>query len=104
MNDIDRTAIAGVAGANGSDPGAVVTGGAGGGLLGERLRDLLALTAAEARVAEALFEGATPREAAEAFGISYNTVHVHLGRVFRKTGTNRQSQLMRLMVRAAGLG
>ena len=69
----------------------------------QRLRDLFALTPAEARVAAALFEGATPREAAEGLRISFHTVHVHLARIFEKTGTNRQSQLVRLMMRAVGV-
>ncbi len=90
-----------VPGAGANNP-AGEAGALGGGLLGARLRDLFALTPAEARVAVALFEGATPRETADALGISFNTVHVHLARIFRKTGTGRQSQLMRAMMRAVG--
>jgi DNA-binding CsgD family transcriptional regulator/PAS domain-containing protein len=64
------------------------------------VRDLFGLTPAEARVALALFEGASPREAAETLGVSLNTVRVHLARVFEKTGARRQSDLVRLMMRA----
>jgi DNA-binding CsgD family transcriptional regulator/PAS domain-containing protein len=65
----------------------------------QRLRDLFGLTRAEGRVALALFEGASPREAADRLGVSPNTVRVHLAHVFEKTGTNRQSELIRLMMR-----
>jgi DNA-binding CsgD family transcriptional regulator/PAS domain-containing protein len=69
----------------------------------QKLRDLFGLTRAEARTALALFEGATPRQAAEAMGVSPNTVNNHLARVFEKTGTHRQSGLIRLMMRLVDL-
>ncbi|THD64280.1 helix-turn-helix transcriptional regulator [Phenylobacterium sp.] len=69
----------------------------------QKLRDLFGLTAAETRLALAMFEGLTQREAAERFSLSLNTVHVQLARVFEKTGVKRQAELMRLMMRAAGL-
>jgi DNA-binding CsgD family transcriptional regulator len=65
----------------------------------QRLRALFGLTAAECRVTIALFEGATPREAAERFGVSPHTVHIQLSRIFEKTGTNRQAELIQLMMR-----
>jgi DNA-binding CsgD family transcriptional regulator/PAS domain-containing protein len=70
----------------------------------QRLRDLFSLTPAETRVAVALFEGSNPREAAAAFDISPNTVRVHLARIFDKTGTRRQSELVSLMTRTIGVG
>ncbi|HEV2364499.1 MAG TPA: LuxR C-terminal-related transcriptional regulator [Caulobacteraceae bacterium] len=70
---------------------------------GEKLRLLFGLTPAEVRVALALYDGSTLKDAAGALGISPHTAHVHLSRVFGKTGTHRQSQLVALMVRAAGL-
>ena len=64
----------------------------------QRLRDLFGLTRAEARTALALFEGATLHEAAAAAGVSRNTMQNQLARVFEKTGANRQSGLIRLMM------
>jgi DNA-binding CsgD family transcriptional regulator/PAS domain-containing protein len=69
----------------------------------QTLRDLFGLTKAEARLALALFEGKSPSEAAESFGVSPNTVRVQLGHVFEKTGARRQSELVRLMMRAVGV-
>jgi DNA-binding CsgD family transcriptional regulator/PAS domain-containing protein len=65
----------------------------------QQLAAVFGLTPAEARVALALFEGATPREAAAALGLSPHTVHVHLARIFEKTATNRQAELIQLMMR-----
>ncbi|HEX3886729.1 MAG TPA: helix-turn-helix transcriptional regulator [Phenylobacterium sp.] len=69
----------------------------------QRLRDLFGLTPAEARLALALFEGATLAEAAEALTISRFTAQNHLARIFEKTGVNRQAALIKLMMRAVGL-
>jgi DNA-binding CsgD family transcriptional regulator/PAS domain-containing protein len=63
------------------------------------LRDLFGLTPAEIRVAIALAEGATAQEAAEALGLSFFTVRAHLARIFQKTDTHRQADLMRLLMR-----
>ncbi len=68
----------------------------------QKLRVLFGLTPAEARVAQALFDGLSPREASEALNLSFNTVRVHLTRIFDKTGVNRQAELVRLMMRATG--
>jgi DNA-binding CsgD family transcriptional regulator/PAS domain-containing protein len=68
----------------------------------ERLRDLFGLTPAEARVALALFEGATLKEAAECLSVSFYTVRWHLAQIFEKTGVSRQSEMMRLMLRSVG--
>ena len=70
----------------------------------QKLRALFGLTGAETRVALALFEGASPQEAAGQLGLSVNTVRVHLAKVFDKTGVNRQSELVRLMMRTVGMG
>jgi DNA-binding CsgD family transcriptional regulator/PAS domain-containing protein len=69
-----------------------------------KLRSVFGLTSAEARVALALFEGATPREAAAALSVSFNTVRTQLARVFDKTGASRQADLVRLMMRTVGPG
>ena len=70
----------------------------------QKLRNLFGLTQAETRVALALFEGATPREAAEQMEVSFHTVRAQLARIFDKTGVNRQAELIRLMMRTAGGG
>ena len=70
----------------------------------QKLRELFGLTPAETRVTIALFEGFSPQEAAESLGVSFHTVRVHLGRVFEKTGTHRQTELVRLMMRIVGSG
>ncbi len=69
-----------------------------------KLRNVFGLTAAEARVALALFEGQTPREAAEMLNVSFNTVRTQLARIFDKTGVSRQADLVRLMMRTVGPG
>jgi DNA-binding CsgD family transcriptional regulator len=65
-----------------------------------RLRELFGLTKAEARIAQALLTGANAREIAQRLGISFFTVRNHLVRIFEKTGTRRQSELVGLFTRA----
>lgn len=65
------------------------------------LQDLFGLTAAEVRLAAAMFEGLTLAEAAERFGLSVNTVRFQLARIFDKTGVSRQAELVKLMMRLA---
>jgi DNA-binding CsgD family transcriptional regulator/PAS domain-containing protein len=66
---------------------------------------LYGLTPAEAKVAALIVRGMSARQAAERLAISYNTVKSHLKRVFAKTGTKRQGDLIRLIVgRAAQTG
>jgi DNA-binding CsgD family transcriptional regulator/PAS domain-containing protein len=66
-----------------------------------RLRDLFGLSAAEIRVAVALFEGLDLRQAAARLGVTYSTVRSHLQHVFEKTGASSQADLARLMNRIA---
>jgi DNA-binding CsgD family transcriptional regulator len=54
------------------------------------------LSAAEFRLWEELVAGRTVAEIAERSGLSVNTVRVHLAALFRKTGTHRQADLIRL--------
>lgn len=68
------------------------------------LGQLFGLTSAEARVALALFEGASPREAAARLGVSFNTVRNQMTRIFEKTQTHKQSDLVRLIMRTMGVG
>ena len=59
------------------------------------------LTGAEARVLAALLEGLSVADTAARHQISVNTLRWHLKRLFEKTGTNRQSDLIRLASNAA---
>jgi DNA-binding CsgD family transcriptional regulator/PAS domain-containing protein len=68
-----------------------------------KLREVFGLTPAEARLALALFEGASLTEAATALQISRFTAQNQLARVFEKTGANRQATLVKLMMRVVGL-
>ncbi|HVY98214.1 MAG TPA: PAS domain-containing protein [Dongiaceae bacterium] len=54
------------------------------------------LSAAEARLWAGLLGGRTVAEIAAQAGVSVNTVRVQLAALFRKTGTNRQADLVRL--------
>jgi len=65
------------------------------------LARLFGLTPAEARLADALMHGKSLREAAEQFGVTRNTVHSQLQKIFEKTGTNRQSELLRLILKSS---
>ncbi|TWG49783.1 response regulator transcription factor [Aminobacter sp. J44] len=56
------------------------------------------LTNAEARVAIALTEGKTLAEIAKAFGVSRTTVAYHLRNIFQKTGVNRQTELVAVLM------
>ena len=47
-----------------------------------------------------LVQGMTISEAAEALGISIPTAKTHLARLFDKTGTSRQTDLVRLAMSA----
>lgn len=70
----------------------------------DRLRDIFGLTRAEIRVAVALFDGASPKETAEQLGVSFHTVRGHLVRIYEKTETSRQAELVRLIARLSAPG
>lgn len=61
------------------------------------LAALFDLTPAEARLATALASGRSTQEAAMEIGIAVKSARSYLERIFRKTGTNRQSQLVALL-------
>lgn len=61
------------------------------------LMQLFGLTPAEAGVAQALAHGDAPEDIAAALGVSIHTVKTHLHRLFRKTGTRRQGELVALL-------
>ena len=56
------------------------------------------LTAAEAAFAGEIVAGAGIQAAADRLQISRSTGRTHLGRIFEKTGTHRQAELVRLML------
>jgi DNA-binding CsgD family transcriptional regulator len=60
---------------------------------------LYGFTAAEARLVLTLVESDGLAAAAGELGITLNTARTHLKRVFEKTGTRRQSDLIRRLLR-----
>ncbi len=69
-------------------------------LPGEAFARLHGLTGGELRVLQALAQGLGGKEAADMLGISEPTVRTHLQHIFSKTGTLRQSDLLRLLQNA----
>ncbi len=66
------------------------------GATGSMAAALFGLTAAEQRVFDAIVAGLTPAEAAASVGVAPSTARTHLLRLFEKTGTHRQADLVRL--------
>jgi DNA-binding CsgD family transcriptional regulator len=64
----------------------------------ERLIAMFGLTPAESRMADQLVQGKSVAEAADELGVTTQTARVHLKRIFDKTDTGRQSELMRLLL------
>lgn len=54
------------------------------------------LTGGELRVLHELVLGSEPQQIADAYGIARSTVRTHLLNLFRKTGTKRQGELIRV--------
>ncbi len=69
----------------------------------EQLSAIFGLTVAEAALAADLLAGHSVSEIAERSGRSVNTVRTHLARLMAKTGTSRQSTLVRELMGAAQL-
>lgn len=65
------------------------------------LRDLFSLTPAEARVAGKLAIGQSVEEIATEEALSLETVRTHVKRALAKTGTERQGELISLILRSA---
>lgn len=63
----------------------------------EVIAKAFALTPSELRVLLAIVEVGGAGEVAEALGIAESTVRFHLKRLFEKTGTHRQSELVKLV-------
>ena len=68
---------------------------------GSRSIELFGLTHAEARVATTLLGADGPREVAVQLGVGLATVRTHLHRLYDKTGTRRQAELVRLLATLA---
>ena len=68
-------------------------------VVGRRLRQLFGLTAAEAELALSLLAGQRLEAIAEARAVRISTVRFQLRAVLEKTGTRRQSDLVRLLAR-----
>ena len=71
------------------------------GAQGAAARQLFDLTDAEAKFSSALASGSSLTEAAEAQGVRISTARTHLARIFQKTHTRQQSQLVYLLRSAA---
>ncbi len=61
---------------------------------------LYGLTTAERNVLEHVADSHSPQETADRLGVSVNTVKTHLQKIFAKTNTARQADLVRLMARS----
>jgi len=61
------------------------------------LTGLFDFTPAEVSLATALAKGLSLKAAAAEAGLQFSTVRTYLNRIFRKTGTNQQSQLVALL-------
>jgi DNA-binding CsgD family transcriptional regulator len=66
------------------------------------MRTLYCLTPTESRLADLLLHGLEVREAADRLRMALGTARFHLKRVLAKTGTRRQTELMRLMLSLPG--
>lgn len=67
-------------------------------LSADSLKALYGFTRSEIRLAEAIVEGLTPAEAASRFGVSVNTTRSQLRALFAKTDTQRQAELVKLLL------
>jgi DNA-binding CsgD family transcriptional regulator len=65
------------------------------------LSDTYSLTSAESRLAVLLAQGRSINEICEILGVKQNTVRTHLKRVFSKTETTRQSELVKLIINSS---
>jgi DNA-binding CsgD family transcriptional regulator len=63
----------------------------------EAIAKLYGLTAGEIRVLDAVLKVTGIKAMADMLGVSQATVRTHLHHVFRKTGTARQSELVKLV-------
>lgn len=64
----------------------------------EALAAIYGFTPSETAVAALLAEGRTPKDLADRLGITMNTAKTHMKQLFAKTNTNRQAELIRLVL------
>ena len=64
----------------------------------QTLKDLYQLSPLETRLAELFLQGVELKQAAENLKLTYENTRFHLKQIFRKTGTNRQTDLLRLLM------
>jgi DNA-binding CsgD family transcriptional regulator len=69
----------------------------------EELRQLYGLTTTEARMANLLMEGKNLDECCHHLCIQRSTARTHLQHLFEKTGVQRQSELVSLLLKSIGL-
>ena len=67
-----------------------------------RMTALFGLSGAEAAIAVGLMEGGCPEEIAERRNLRITTVRTHIRSIYLKTGTCRQTELIRLLLQIAG--
>ena len=67
----------------------------------EAIAALFDLSPAEIRIVQHLLAGKTPVEIADELGLALPTVRTHLARIFAKTGTSRQADLILLATQIA---
>lgn len=67
----------------------------------ELVRRLYGLTATEARVANAFATSGSLDQTAEQLQLSRETVRWHVRHIYRKTGTNRQAALLKLLIQGS---
>lgn len=65
-----------------------------------RIKSVFNLTSAEAKACQLLVEGHTTRDIADIRCVSINTVREQLRSIYKKTGFNRQSELIAAVLRA----
>jgi DNA-binding CsgD family transcriptional regulator len=68
-----------------------------------RLKTLFDLTNAEQKLAKLILEGYRLDDAAKHLGISINTARTHMKRIYSKTNTERQTDLVRLFLTSPGV-
>jgi DNA-binding CsgD family transcriptional regulator len=66
----------------------------------EAFAGLYGLTTAERKVLEHIADGKPPQETADHLGVSVTTVKTHLQKIFEKTNTGRQADLIHLVARS----
>lgn len=64
----------------------------------EEMREIFGLTRSESRVAKLITDGNSMPEVCAAMGITVNTARTHLKRIFAKTETSRQTELLKLLM------